>query len=196
VKTDTITHCPQGHPYDEANTYQWSGNRYCKICHKAHSLAYARKISAAKPKRPTEAERFWTKVDDRMLGPGGCWLWTAAIDKPPNDYGYFQRSGGLGTVRAHRHAHEHMVGPIPDGMTLDHRMCRVKKCVNPAHLILCTQSENCSQPDGGGGRRKAQTHCKRGHDLSTHGQIRQNGTRYCKRCESDRKAILRYSRVD
>lgn len=29
------THCPQGHPYDEANTYLYRGHRYCKACHKA-----------------------------------------------------------------------------------------------------------------------------------------------------------------
>jgi hypothetical protein len=28
------THCPKGHPYDEANTYRWSGNgnRQCRTC--------------------------------------------------------------------------------------------------------------------------------------------------------------------
>ena len=29
------THCPQGHEYDEANTYTWSGHRCCRACHKA-----------------------------------------------------------------------------------------------------------------------------------------------------------------
>lgn len=27
------THCPQGHPYDEANTYVHRGRRNCRICH-------------------------------------------------------------------------------------------------------------------------------------------------------------------
>jgi hypothetical protein len=27
------THCPQGHPYDEANTYRNRGGRYCRTCH-------------------------------------------------------------------------------------------------------------------------------------------------------------------
>lgn len=27
-----ITHCPQGHPYDEANTYQYQGARQCRTC--------------------------------------------------------------------------------------------------------------------------------------------------------------------
>ena len=26
------THCPQGHPYDEANIYWHRGNRHCRIC--------------------------------------------------------------------------------------------------------------------------------------------------------------------
>lgn len=27
------THCPQGHPYDEANTHHYRNRRYCKACH-------------------------------------------------------------------------------------------------------------------------------------------------------------------
>lgn len=36
------THCPQGHPYDEANTYHCKKklNRMCKACHRAHLKAY------------------------------------------------------------------------------------------------------------------------------------------------------------
>lgn len=41
------THCPQGHPYDEENTKMYQGRRYCRACHTAHSLAYARKKLAA-----------------------------------------------------------------------------------------------------------------------------------------------------
>lgn len=26
------THCPQGHPYDDVNTYHYRGGRYCRIC--------------------------------------------------------------------------------------------------------------------------------------------------------------------
>ncbi len=28
------THCPQGHPYDEENTYRWRGARSCRTCHR------------------------------------------------------------------------------------------------------------------------------------------------------------------
>jgi hypothetical protein len=31
------THCPQGHPYDDANTYRWGGSRHCRACVAARS---------------------------------------------------------------------------------------------------------------------------------------------------------------
>lgn len=34
------THCPQGHPYDEANTYTYQGRRSCRICAKARAAVY------------------------------------------------------------------------------------------------------------------------------------------------------------
>lgn len=30
------THCPQGHPYDDANTYIHAGKRYCRACGAAY----------------------------------------------------------------------------------------------------------------------------------------------------------------
>lgn len=77
-------------------------------------------------------ERFWAKVDKS----GDCWLWTGAR----NPYGRI----GIGrhrTVLAHRVAWELMVGPIPDGMKIDHR-CRVVACVNPDHLRVVTHKQN------------------------------------------------------
>lgn len=32
------THCPQGHPYSEANTYTGNGRRKCRICQHARYL--------------------------------------------------------------------------------------------------------------------------------------------------------------
>jgi hypothetical protein len=42
---------------------------------------------------------------------------------------------------AHRFAYLEFVGPIPDGLVLDH-LCRNKKCVNPDHLEPVTNAEN------------------------------------------------------
>lgn len=58
-------------------------------------------------------------------------------------------------VGAHRWAYEHWVGPIPEGLEIDH-LCRVKLCVNPAHLEPVTRAENM--------RRARKPLCPRGHD--------------------------------
>lgn len=82
-------------------------------------------------------ERFLSKVDKRA---DGCWHWTAAL--MPNGYGYFRVSTPRRRmVYAHRAAYELLVGPIPDGMVIDH-LCRNKSCVNPEHLEVVTQGEN------------------------------------------------------
>ena len=43
--------------------------------------------------------------------------------------------------RAHRLAWEIVIGPIPDGLVLDH-LCRRPVCVNPSHLEPVTDAEN------------------------------------------------------
>jgi hypothetical protein len=70
-----------------------------------------------------------------------CWWWTARL----NHNGYplinIWRDGRVRTFRAHRVAYEEWVGPIPDGMTIDHT-CEVSWCINPAHLIPLTNEVN------------------------------------------------------
>lgn len=81
------------------------------------------------------AARFWAKV--RRTGTT-CWNWQGA--RQSRGYGSFGIAPGR-TALAHRVAYEAMVGPIPDGMTLDH-LCENKVCVNPAHLEPVTREEN------------------------------------------------------
>lgn len=92
----------------------------------------------------TEASRFWDKVDLGVLGEraSDCWLWTGAVS--PAGYGTFTTDGGRAgsrRVRAHRYAFTTIVGPIADGLELDH-LCRVRHCVNPAHLEPVTHAVN------------------------------------------------------
>lgn len=72
---------------------------------------------------------------------GTCWLWRGSVHAK-NGYGYFTfRSRNM---LAHRFSFEAHVGPIPDGKVLDHT-CRIRNCVNPAHLDLVTQSLNIAR---------------------------------------------------
>ena len=67
----------------------------------------------------------------------GCWLWMGALNRA----GYAQLYLNGAARLAHRLAYAEHVGPIPDGLPLDH-LCRVKRCVNPDHLEPVTASEN------------------------------------------------------
>ena len=37
------THCPQGHPYDDANTLRYGGRRSCRICTTERKAAYVKR---------------------------------------------------------------------------------------------------------------------------------------------------------
>jgi hypothetical protein len=66
----------------------------------------------------------------------GCWLWDRALHK---GYGRIRAYGKV--VYAHRFFYEKHVGPIPDGLVLDH-LCRNRACVNPGHLQPVSRMEN------------------------------------------------------
>lgn len=121
-------------------------------------------------------ERFWKKVD--KSDPQGCWLWTAGKQ---GGYGLF---GVRGRARlAHRVAYESLVGPIPDKLTLDH-LCRVRNCVNPAHLEPCTIAENSRRsPLTLVGLNAVKTQCPQGHPYDA---VDRRGDRYCKTCHNRR----------
>lgn len=90
-------------------------------------------------RRVDPQQRFWSKV-----AKGECWLWTAGT----NQYGYglFWTNGKM--VAAHRFAYEVVVGPIPEGMDLDHRLTCPKNCVNPLHLRPATRKQNMENAGG------------------------------------------------
>ncbi len=68
----------------------------------------------------------------------GCWIWLGYVDIK----GYARcKPTGRNNVLAHRVLYEHYVGPIPDGLDLDH-LCRVPSCVNPDHMEPVTRAEN------------------------------------------------------
>lgn len=121
--------------------------------------------------------RFWSKTTrDRDTG---CWLWLGYID--PGGYGRFCRTG------AHRWAYERLVGPIPEGLQIDH-LCRVRHCVNPAHLEPVTPAVNTRRsPIHRAALNRQKTHCHRGHELAgsnLHLQLRPGRTpkRHCRTC--------------
>ena len=128
----------------------------------------------------SRAERFWEKV----AKSDGCWTWLAATDQ--NGYGTFGRR-----EKAHRVAFALTGGTVPDGHELDH-LCRNRACVRPDHLEPVTHAENMRR---GAAARPPATHCRRGHSLSGHNEVRRpNGHRQCRVClyERNRENSRRY----
>lgn len=131
------------------------------------------------PKRSLPAiERFWPKVNKNGPVPahrpelGPCWLWLAYCRDGRYPWMYYEGR----PMAAYRVGYIHLVGPIPEGMQLDH-LCRVPSCVNPAHLEPVTQQENIRRQGA------AVTECPKGHPYTAANTGRAtNGTRYCRAC--------------
>ena len=95
---------------------------------------------------------------------------------------------------AHRVVYEFLVGPIQKGLQLDH-LCRVRACVNPAHLEPVTAKENTRRSiPYMKSMNRGITQCKRGHEFTTENtNILTEGWRQCRTCkkELDRQKWLR-----
>jgi len=128
-----------------------------------------------------------------IVAPSGHWIWTA--NTLPNGYGQMDKK------YAHRLSYEFYVGEIPEGLVIDH-LCRVRNCVNPAHLQPVTQKINHHRGNATQAviasnvkRGQARTHCPQGHEYTpdnTRIEVKKNGNeiRRCRMC--DREKARRY----
>ncbi len=116
-----------------------------------------------------------------------CWHFSGAL----NNNGYGVIGVGRRVMYAHRAAYEVLVGPIPEGLTIDH-LCRNRACINPTHLEPVTFRENV--------RRAAalKAECPRGHaydDANTY--VTPAGRRDCRACgREDKRRAKRVRNAD
>src|ERR1700745_3479196 len=107
-----------------------------------------------RPRIPTEVrlETYKDIVPSTLATP--CHLWTGALTT--DGYGVISlRDPGVPrrNKRVHILAYELFVGPVPEGMTLDHlchkrdecnlgKLCPHRRCFNPLHLEPKTIGDN------------------------------------------------------
>ena len=150
-------------------------------------------------------ERVDRRADDE------CWPWLGYV--MDNGYGKLTHKEEW-SLLAHRLVYRFEVGPIPDGLDIDH-LCRNRACVNPAHMQPVTRKQNLDRSPLVALRREQQkrakqerrekhlatsnwnkfkTHCPQGHPYDEENTYyRANGSRQCRACGRE-QALARYYR--
>jgi len=168
--------CAVGECLERSEARGWCNRHYQKWLYWGDPLGEA----------PSREERFWARVDKDGPVPvrrpelGPCWIWTGG----GHSEGYGSDSGQL----AHRTSYELSIGPVPDGKHLDH-LCRVRLCVNPAHLDPVTCGENIRRGESPNAQTARENRCRRGHELAGTNLyvVPATGSRRCRACVRLRK---------
>lgn len=165
------------------------GQGRCRSCYtraaRAGELGPTRKAS-----RTPVGERIQSRV---TIDPGGCWLMDGHLRN-----GYALMRDAEGRQRdAHRVVYEEYVGPIPEGLQLDHvchtlakdcaggHSCPHRRCVNPAHLEPVTHRENALRGVSFSAANAVKTHCANGHEYTPENTYYRTPThRVCRICNN------------
>ena len=141
------------------------------------------------PQRIKDLLRELVPVDGPLQT--ACWC----HPKAKSGKGADAAGGGYGTVvlagkkiTAHQALYQFFVGPVPDGLELDH-LCRVRPCANPLHIEAVTHTENVLRGDH---HKRRLTHCPAGHPYSGDNlYINPSGRRLCRECRRQQKRARR-----
>lgn len=143
-----------------------------------------KKYSTAAPWLTDEEQvKFWLQTRLR----GECLEWVG--HRTQEGYGRFSSKGLVAFGRnhtAHHIAYELLVGPIPEGLVVDH-LCRNRACVSVHHLRATSNKENTLSGNSPFAKNSRKTHCKWGHPLTEANVYHWRGLgRHCRTCQRRR----------
>ncbi len=123
---------------------------------------YCSRTCAADAIRSSAADVKELIASRTLESPDGCWVWQATLN---GGYGRLRMDGS--NVYAHRASYEAYVGPVPDGLFIDH-LCRNRACVNPAHLEPVSMEENIRRGLAGYRAHSPEEKARRSASLKAH----------------------------
>ena len=131
-------------------------------------------------------------ISNCEITESGCWEWQGLKHRS----GYGQITTLSGRDYTHRVAWALMIGPIPEGMVIDH-ICRNRTCFKPSHLRVTTHRQNILAGTGASARNYRKTKCARGHTYTegnfTFKYAQQRKWRRCSICakqDNDRRIYV------
>jgi len=137
---------------------------------------HARRNGTLHVYRRDPVKRFWARI--QAASNDECWPWSGKLVD-----GYGKVEWGGKWCGTHRVAYELTVGPIPDGLELDHlchtrdsecaggESCLHRRCANPAHLEPVTGRENWRRGLSPHAKANRQTHCAKGHEFTAENTV-------------------------
>jgi hypothetical protein len=130
----------------------------------------------------TVENSFFDKFFAKIKHSSGCWLWAGYINK--KGYGQLGFEGKI--CRAHRVSYEFFVGPLIQGLVIDH-LCNNPSCVNPFHLNQTTNKENVARGTSPTAQNKRKKVCLKGHPLIEENVYKEGDGRKCITCRKNQK---------
>lgn len=156
-------------------------------------LILSQSCGCAPGQRPNTIANIMARL---IVTESGCCIWPGPKAGGGNggEYGVVSYQGRQQYV--HRLLYEYFVGPIPDGLVLDHVHCDNPPCANWAHLQPATRKNNNLRGGGSPALNARKTHCKRGHELSEENVYLQpwhgkGFSRRCLKCRLEGNALRR-----
>jgi len=141
--------------------------------------------------RPNDNWEFIESKVDMTPGngpDGNCWLWKGRLSK--EGYANVTYKGKL--KGSHVHFYEYYIGPVPEGLELDH-WCRNRHCVRPGHLEAVTHQENMLRGNTIVAKFAMTTHCPQGHEYTPENTyVNPKGSRLCITCRQEKQSTTEY----